>query len=795
MKDRAYWISIGKSRFDKKWKNKEVTWAELLRDRFSKPTRTQETQAEYLRMSKDEQDGIKDIGGFVGGVLQGGKRNAQTVKLRSMLTLDVDSAVPDLWDEIKLTVGYTCAVYSTHKHRPEAPRYRLIIPLDRDVSPDEYEAIARRVALDIGIDYFDDTTYQPSRLMYWPSYSRDGEYLFDHVEGEFLSADEVLKQYPDWTDVSSWPVSSRVEAVHKKTADKQGDPTTKPGMVGAFCRVYDVPAAIEKYLKDAYVDAGKGRYTYTGGSTSAGLVLYEDGAFAYSNHSTDPAGGRLCNAFDLVRLHLFGEKDTRALPDTPVNKLPSFAAMCALAAHDPEVTKRLTEEQMAEALQEFEDDGEEVSEADLERTDKGLIKTTIHNVTVLIRMNTAFDGVHTNLMADTIDITSELPWGKKSGIWTDSDDVQLRAYLEKFAQFPRQTVMDGLQKVADDRAVHPVREYLEKLPEWDGTERLDILLVDYLGAEDSEYTRQVTRKTLCAAVKRILVPGCKFDTILVLNGPQGIGKSTLIQKLGGEWFNDSLSLADTATKAGAEKLQGYWILEIGELAGMRKTDIETLRSFISRQDDVYRAAYARRVTHHKRQCIFIGTTNAGDAGYLRDLQGNRRFWDVRVAGEGLLEPWDITGEEVAQIWAEAKMRMDAGEELILRGDVLKEAEERQRQALESDPKEGQVQEYLDALLPEDWYDRTVTQRLEWLNSDFDARDEHPGVMQRDRVCNAEIWVECFHRSIGQLETKDSYMIGKIMKKIPGWGRSQKNKRIRGYGSGGVYEREKKCEKL
>ena len=795
MKDKTYWISIGRSRFDKKWKNKEITWAELLRERFSKPTRTQETQAEYLRMTKDEQDAIKDIGGFVGGVLQGGKRNAQTVKLRSMLTLDVDSAVPDLWDEIKLTVGYTCAVYSTHKHRPEAPRYRLIIPLDRNVSPDEYEAIARRVALDIGIDYFDDTTYQPSRLMYWPSYSRDGEYLFDHIEGEILRADDVLAQYPDWTDVSSWPVSSRVEAVHKKTADKQGDPTTKPGMVGAFCRVYDVPAAIAKYLQDAYVDAGKGRYTYTGGSTSAGLVLYEDGAFAYSNHSTDPASGRLCNAFDLVRLHLFGDKDSRAEPETPVNRLPSFAAMCSLAAHDPEVTRRLTEEQLAEARGEFEDDGEEVTEADLERTDKGLIKTTIHNVTVLLRMNEDFDGIHTNLMADTIDIVKELPWGKASGIWTDSDDVQLRAYLEKFAQFPRQTVMDGLQKVADDRAVHPVRKYLEDLPEWDGQERLDALLIDYLGAEDSEYVRQVTRKTLCAAVKRILVPGCKFDTILVLNGPQGIGKSTLIQKLGGEWFNDSLSLSDTATKTGAEKLQGYWILEIGELAGMRKTDIETLRSFISRQDDVYRAAYARRVTHHKRQCIFIGTTNAGDAGYLRDLQGNRRFWDVRVPGDGLLDIWDMTADDVAQIWAEAKHRLSTGEELILRGEVLKEAEERQRQALESDPKEGQVQEYLDTLLPEDWYDRTVQQRLDWLNSDFEARENHPGVMQRDRVCNAEIWVECFRRSIGQLETKDSYNIGKIMKKIPGWRRSQKNKRIRGYGSGGVYEREERCENL
>lgn len=791
--ERRYWISIGESRFAKKWKNQEVTWDELLyRFKRRNATRTQETQAEYLRMSKDRQDNIKDVGGFVGGSLREGRRNAGSVALRSMLTLDVDNPTPGLWDEIMMTVGYTCAAYTTHKHRPEAPRFRLIIPLDRDVTPDEYGAIARRVAFDIGIDYFDDTTYQPSRLMYWPSYSRDAEYYCDHVENEVLCADDVLKQYPDWRDVSTWPVSSRVEAVHKKTAEKQGDPLAKPGLVGAFCQVYDVPAAINKFLPDVYVPAGKERYTYTGGSTSAGLVLYDNGAFAYSNHSTDPAGGRLCNAFDLVRLHLFGEKDSRADEETPVNKLPSYKAMCELASEDGEVRAHLGKMQMETAKKEFEENaGEEVSEADLERTDKGILKNTIRNVTILIRLNPAFDGVHTNLMADTIDITSELPWGKKSGIWTDSDDVQLRAYLEPFAQFPRQTVMDGLQKVADDRAVHPVRDYLEGLPPWDGIPRVDTLLINYLGAEDSEYTRQVTRKTLCAAVKRILVPGCKFDTILVLNGPQGIGKSTLIQKLGGEWFNDSLALSDAQTKVGAEKLQGYWILEIGELAGMKKTDIETLRSFISRQDDVFRAAYARRVTHHKRQCIFIGTTNAGDKGYLRDLQGNRRFWDVRVyGGDGMQEVFDLTDDDVAQIWAEAKARLAAGEELILRGDVLKEAEERQRQALESDPREGQVQEYLDTLLPEDWYNRTVSQRLDWLSADFDGRAEHPGVVQRDRVCNAEIWVECFRRPIGQMEAKDSYAIAGIMKKMPGWQRARSNKRIRGYGAVGVYEREK-----
>lgn len=791
MKMRNFWISVGRDRFDKHWKNQEISWEDLLARFRDAPTMTQETQAEYLQLPKIKQDSVKDIGGFVAGMLKGGKRSKDTVKFRSMLTLDADFATPDLWEEIKLIAGYTCAVYSTHKHRPEAPRYRILVPLDRDVSPDEYGAISRRIAADIGIDYFDDSTYQPSRLMYWPSYSRDGEYFFDRIDGEVLCADEVLKRYPDWKDMSSWPVSSRAEVLHRKTAEKQGDPTEKPGMIGAFCRAYTVPEAIAKFLPEVYVEAGKNRYTYTGGSTAAGLVLYDDGLFAYSNHGTDPAGGLLCNAFDLVRIHLFRDRDERALPDTPVNKLPSFAAMTALAAKDPEISKRDLEERTAAARAEFEEKDERPTEADLQRTDKGLLRTTIHNVVTLIRMEEAFDGIRTNLMADTIDVESELPWGKSSGIWNDSDDVQLRAWLEQFAAFPKQTVLDGLQKVADDRAFHPVKEYLEGLPPWDGMQRAERLLIDYLGADDCDYVKAVTIKILCAAVKRIYHPGCKFDTILVLNGQQGIGKSTLIQKLGRKWFNDSLSLADTASKTAAEKLQGYWILEIGELAGMRKTEVETLRGFISRQDDVYRAAYARRVTHHKRQCVFIGTTNAEGDGYLRDLQGNRRFWDVRLeGGDGLLTPFDITDAEVDQIWAEAKLRLEEGEELILRGDVLKEAEERQRMALESDPREGQVMEYLDTLLPEDWYERTIQQRLDWLNSDFEAREQHPGTMRRDRVCNAEIWVECFRRPIGQLQSKDSYAIAGIMKRMPGWRRNPKTLRIRGYGKPGCYEREK-----
>jgi putative DNA primase/helicase len=795
MGERKYWVSFGKSRFDTKWKNKEVTW-DYLTERFKTASRTQETQAEYFRMSKDEQDRIKDIGGFVGGVVDGGRRSAQTVKQRSLITLDIDNAKPGLWEDIKLIVDYECAMYTTHKHKPEKPRYRLIIPLTRDVTADEYEAIARWLANDIGIDYFDDTTYQPSRLMYWPSYSRDGEFLSEVLDGTELNPDEVLRMYPDWRDTSSWPVSSRVDGVRHKAAEKQGDPTAKPGIVGAFCRVYDVPAAIEKFLNDAYTDAGKGRYTYVKGSTSAGLVLYEDGAFAYSNHGTDPASGKLCNAFDLVRLHLFGEKDAEAKEDTPINRMPSYMAMCEFASKDKAVAKLIGDERTAAAMKDFAED-ERPTDADLTTTQKGIIETTRHNVMVLLREKECFDGIYYNIMADAIELDPayKLPWkrDKKDLRWGDNDDAWLRQYLEGWAKFPTQTVYDGLQNVATSRGIHPVRDYLDNLPEWDGIERVDRLLIEYLNADDCEYVRQVTRKTLCAAVMRVNNPGCKFDTILVLNGKQGLGKSTLANKLACEkWFSDSLSLADTAGKTGMEKLQGSWILEIPEMNGMRKADIESLRSFISRRDDQYRAAYARRVTPHPRQCIFIGTTNAEDNGYLRDLAGNRRFWDVRVRGEEHKTAArifkEITQDYVDQLWAEVKVYVSKGESLVLIGDVLEEAQRRQRQALEKDPRMGQVQEYLDTPLPKNWYERTIDQRLDYLHADFKEREKAGEMMQRERVCNQEIWVECFHRPGGSMERKDSDAIAGIMRQMDGWEKGNGSFRISGYGKVRYYER-------
>ena len=159
---------------------------------------------------------------------------------------------PDIVEQLEMLFPFYCLIYSTHKASPEKPRLRLIVPLTREVTGDEYMAVARKVAEDIGIELFDDTTYEPSRLMYWPSTSCDGVFLFREIKGEFLDPDNVLARYTDWHNTAEWPVSKRQEKVVAREVKRQADPLTKSGLVGAFCRTYSVQDAIEKFLPDVY---------------------------------------------------------------------------------------------------------------------------------------------------------------------------------------------------------------------------------------------------------------------------------------------------------------------------------------------------------------------------------------------------------------------------------------------------------------------------------------------------------------------------------------------------------------
>ena len=763
-------IAYGNSRMEKKWKNNEISWEDFCK-RVSTTQTTTETVDEYRKMSKPQQDSIKDVGGFVAGHLKAGRRKNGTVLCRSMLTLDMDHGSADILDELDMFNSHKMCIYSTHKHTPEAPRLRLIMPLTRDVSEDEYPAVARKVAQEIGMDMFDDTTYQPHRLMYWPSTSSNGEYIYRVMDGDIVDPDYYLGLYDDWRDVSTWPVSSRESEAVKKTASQQADPLTKDGVVGAFCRTYSIRDAIDKFLKDVYEpSAMEGRYDYIPADSSAGVTIIDD-KFSYSFHATDPACGQLLNAFDVVRVHKFPDDDPKK----------SFKAMAKFASSDEEVKLLIFKEKQESAAEDFDEEDPDAWKKKLEYEDKSLqLKNTLRNLTLILENDPKLKDIVFNQHLDGMEIKGDVPWKHPSKFWRDADDAQLISYVdENYGTFSQRYFDIAVAKVTDDRSYHPIREFLQALPEWDKVKRVDTLLIDYLGAADNKYVRAVTRKTLCAAACRVLNPGCKFDTMLVLNGSQGIGKSTLIAKLGGEWFSDSLSLNDTKDKTAAEKLQGYWILEIGELAGLRKAEVETLRSFLSRQNDIYRASFGKRTTPHPRQCVFFGTTNA-ESGYLRDTTGNRRFWPVKTPGGGSKRSWDVTQEDVLQIWAEVMHYVKAGEKLYLDPEVEALAKAEQREAMESDEREGLVREYLEALLPDNWDDMDTFERRNFLDGTGKADIGKKGTIRRTQVCNMEIWCECFGKERSNLKRADSNELSGILVKL-GWVRLDRKERVANYG--------------
>lgn len=336
-------VAYGRSSKAKSWKNGVTLWSDLC-EKLKTTYRTTETQDEYAAMSKPEKDRTKDRGGFVGGHLKNGRRLVQNVECRSFLTLDADDAEPGFLERFEQGCKYAAVIYTTHGHRPEAPRARIVIPFEEDISPDCYVAVARYYAALWGIEQFDPCSYRVNQLMYWPSTPKDGEYICHIIDGPFFNAEEFLADYPDWRDCSKLPVSGKEKAVRERDGKKQEDPLKKDGVVGAFCRAYSVPDAIGKYLSDVYApSAVDGRYDYIPGEGSCGVVVYDD-KFAYSHHATDPAGGKLSNAFDLVRWHRFGDEDEKT----------SFLKMCALAESDALVKEVLEQERLAEAQKDFE---------------------------------------------------------------------------------------------------------------------------------------------------------------------------------------------------------------------------------------------------------------------------------------------------------------------------------------------------------------------------------------------------------------------------------------------------------
>lgn len=793
--DRKVQISVGTGRKAVTWNRQELYWSEFVM-RLSLPVRTPESFQQYKSLPKPEQDELKDVGGFVGGILTGPRRKNGNAGERHLVTLDADTIAPGGTNNILnilSALGCAYAVYSTRKHEGAAPRLRIIMPLNTPCSADEYEPIARRVASYIGMQVFDPTTFEPVRLMYWPSCSMDSEFVFRYEDKPFLSKEKILATYTDWRNVSEWPEVPGAAKIRDRSAKKQGDPEAKKGIVGAFCRCFTIEDAMEQFLPGIYEPcADPGRYTYAEGSTVGGAVLYEGGKFLYSHHATDPCSGKLVNAFDMVRLHMFGEEDNGAKPDTPVGNLPSYRRMCEFAAEVPAVSEKLAMEKYEEAVNCFggnapADAGQEDNSWVLKlkrNLQTGKIQNTVQNVRVILENDPKLCGkIYFDAMSERAMAGASLPWEPEirpytARQWRDDDDAGLRCYMELiYGITGKEKILDGLAVYLRNHQVHGLKERLLQT-QWDGVPRVDTLLQDYFGAVDSLYTREAMRKTLVGAVTRILNPGVKFDTMLILSGRQGLGKSTFFRFLGMEWYSDSLGTFEG--KDAAELLQGYWIIEAGELTGMTKSEMNAVKQFLSKCDDIYRASYGRRTEKHPRQCIIVGTTNNQE--FLTDVTGNRRFWPVDLTGEGRKKSiWGDLPGEVEQIWAEAVARYRLGESLVLSEAAERMAEGAQEDHRELPYSEGMIKEFLDKKVPKDWYGRTMYERRSWLDSEFTQNQcGADDLMYRDRICAIEVWNECFRMAgYNRMKKSDAKEINGILEHLSGWERQKSAVRFGG----------------
>lgn len=795
--NRKLLVSMAGSRKATYWPKSEIMWSEFV-DRLKTPARSLETLENYLALSKSQQAELKDVGGFVGGTFFNDRRKGAYVQGRDLLALDMDNIPAGQTEEIlKRVSGLGCAavVYSTRKHSGYAPRLRVIIPVDRTATPDEYEPAARKAAALIGIEFCDPTTFDASRLMYWPSCCKDGEYVYQVYDHPFCSLDGLLGMYKNWKNVAEWPQVPGSETIEKRRLAKQENPTEKKGIIGAFCRTYSIMQAMEQFIPGMYEQTDiPNRYTYTGGTTTGGAILYDGDLFLYSHHATDPCSGQLVNAFDLIRLHMYGDLDKEAKEGTPSVKLPSFQAMAKMARADKEVSTLLIKEKFEQAKKVSglesparEEDGNVDWVLNLTKDGNGKIEKTIANVTLVLENDPLLKGkIVIDQFASCGMVLGALPWDQREEKrrWKDVDYAGYYRYMETFYGLTGKEKLDnGLLIVSSQNQINEVEDYLESL-KWDGKKRVDTLLSDYLGAEDNAYTRAVIRKSLCAAVARAVTGGVKYDYMPIFTGPQGIGKSTFLAILGKQWFSDSLTSFEG--KEAAELIQGTWINEVGELTAMTKQETSAVKQFLSKTHDIYRAAYGRTTDKYPRRCVFFGTSN--DSEFLKDATGNRRFWPVDVGEyKAKKSVWVDLPEEVDQIWAETYMYWVLGESLFLPKEIEKLAEEQQEKHRESFAKEGVIREFLERKIPVGWDSMNLMQRRQFLQGGAHLA-ENVDLMDRRKVCAAEIWQECFGSDIKYMGKRDSMEINNILSCISGWKRNKATQRYGFYGTQRGFER-------
>lgn len=751
-------IIIAPDRKSLHWTRGEISWAELS-SWAEEPARKKECGNYLLGTIRETTEIHKGYTTPCTAL----HRNKAAIVTRSAVTLDADSATPDLVDRIEMLLG-AAIIHTTYSSAPDNLRLRVILPISRPLLPDEYHYVAEKLLDRLGRGYFDPGSSQPERYMFRPAASNLEWYQRWVFEGDPVDVDEILEGWE--TDLAHAPLP--------KISRNKRDPFEIEGVVGAFNRAYSIEDAIEAF-DIPYKAVSEGRWQLIGARAEAGVSLVSEG-LVYSHHVTDPAGGKTCSAFDLVRLHRFAYLDEDKPDSTPVNRLPSHEAMVELASTDARTLAELVGVDFSEETEE--EVGWKLSLRFHPRT--GQLKDEIGNWDLIQANDPVFAGLFWNELTLAVETDRDLPWRSltKGSIFTETDRAALLFHIEREYKIrPARALLDGLVNVrAHQRPVNPIRDYLVGL-EWDGVPRVEEALP---GVVPTDYTRMVARKCFTAAAARILSPGIKWDHTLVLYGDEGLGKSFWIEKIARGYASTLGRISDKDTLI---TMQRSWIMTSDEGYSLRKSDADATKEFLTRTEDAFRMPYDREVSVHPRHCVIWGTTN--DEVFLRRQGGNRRFLIVHC--EGKVDFSMVTDDYIDQLWAEAVSLYLNGEPLYLDSDQSAVASVERERFVEEDALAGLIQEYLDLPVPDDWDNKSPESRTEWARN-FREGFAPRGDGQINKICSTQIWVEALGRPLGDRRRADLLEITTALKSLPGWRILPSRHRIPFYGPQTVFVR-------
>lgn len=762
----SYAIATAPSRNSRHWVQSDISWDEVV-SWMSVPS------------------SIKECGNYLFGTIEKSTidhgrgpctnlhRRKQSIASRSVVTLDVDHPSADFLRQVeRVWTGGVVLIHTTYSSAPDEPRYRVLIPTDRQMSPSEYSTVARALMSAVDASMFDPGSDQPERYMFKPSEQKPGWF--------------------SWTTFGEGPwdtdalITDDDEVDHKQDAavGRKRSPFELAGWVGAFNRAYTLDDAISAYGLP-YEQATDNRWRLVGADSVAGLAEVSPGIY-YSHHAKDPARETACSVFDLLRIHRFGSLDEGVPPTTPPNRLPSSEAAIGLIRHDKRVLAELWDNEIDEAMNSVADDLGWLTKLDVAKN--GTVRDNPHNWDVLFDHGVPFKVLYYNQLTMSIEISGDLPWrtvDQEGPMFNGSDIAHLLDWLERTARLSvtKDRLSDKVIICSRKRYVNPIRDYLTSL-EWDGRPRLETCLP---GVRPTAYTRMVAKKSMVAAVARALDPGCKWDHTLVLFGSEGLGKSYWIHRVSRGW---SATLGRIGDKDTLLTMKRNWIMVSDEGYSLRKADADVQKEFLTRQDDTFRAPYDPKPLVHKRNCVIWGTTN--DEVFLRRQEGNRRFLIVRC--EERVDFDSLTDAYIDQLWAEAVHYYRDGELLYLGDDESLMAAAEREQFTEEDGLSGLLAEYLDTPVPENWDDMSKEDRYSWRVESSMGGIAKVGTRLIDRVCVHQMWEEALNRRRGEADRQDRLEIATALRRL-GWVALPGRHRLPNYGPQLVFIRPAEDEEL